>query len=69
MDLQQILLAGGLVVGGVVWYFVYVRKRVEDTSALARYRSPPAVEVEVDVDFDIGAGDDAPATRGGGSDD
>ncbi|GGJ07651.1 amino acid transporter [Halobellus salinus] len=69
MDPQQILLAGGLVVGGIVWYFVYVRKRIDDTSALARYRSPPAVEVEVDVDFDIGAGDDAPATRGGDTDD
>ena len=69
MDLQQILLAGGLVVGGVAWYFVYVRKRVDDTSALARYRSPPAVEVEVDVDFDISAGDDAPATHGGDTDD
>ncbi|SDX63564.1 APC family permease [Halobellus clavatus] len=60
MDLQQILLAGTLVVAGIVWYFVYVRKRVEDTSALAQYRSPPAVEVEVAVDFDVGP-DDIPA--------
>jgi amino acid transporter len=69
MALQQILLAGGLVVGGVVWYLVYVRKRVDDTSALATYRSPPAVEVEVDVDFDIQP-TDGPATtpEGGGAD-
>ncbi|MFD1685411.1 APC family permease [Halobellus litoreus] len=67
MDLQQILLAGALVVGGVVWYVVYVRKRVEDTSALARYRSPPDVEVEVEVDFDLST-DEAAAARGGGSD-
>jgi amino acid transporter len=68
MDLQQILLAGGLVLGGVAWYFVYVRRRVEDTSALAQYRSPPAVEVEVDVDFGFEPGDSAPAVHGGGSD-
>ncbi|MFB6228822.1 MAG: APC family permease, partial [Halobacteriales archaeon] len=69
MELQQILLAGGLVVGGVVWYFAYVRKRVDDTSALANYRSPPAVEVEVEVDFDVEAGD-GPATspEGAGAD-
>ncbi len=53
MDLRQILLAGVLVVGGVVWYLVYVRKRVDDTSALGQYRSPPAVEAEVDVEFDF----------------
>ncbi|MFB6297442.1 MAG: APC family permease [Salinirussus sp.] len=53
MGLQQIALASALVVGGVVWYFVYVRERVEDTSALARYRSPPAVDVEVEVDFEL----------------
>jgi amino acid transporter len=69
MELQQILLAGGLVVGGVVWYFVYVRKRVEDTSALATYRSPPAVEVEVEVDFDATGGDGSAAPpEGAGAD-
>ncbi|MFB6243844.1 MAG: APC family permease [Halobaculum sp.] len=67
MDPQQILLAGALVLGGVVWYFVYVRDRVEDTSALAQYRSPPAVEVEVEVDFGIeaDAGSGESVGRGG----
>jgi amino acid transporter len=69
MELQQILLAGGLVVGGVVWYFGYVRKRVDDTSALAMYRSPPAVEVEVEVDFDVETdGGTATTPEGAGTD-
>ncbi|MFD1597907.1 APC family permease [Halobellus rarus] len=67
MDLQQILLAGALVVAGVVWYLAYVRKRVEDTSALARYRSPPDVEVEVEVDFDLST-DDGATTQERGTD-
>jgi len=62
MTLQQILLAAGLVLGGVIWYFVYVRKRVDDTSALGQYRSPPEMEVEVDLDSE------APATEGVGAD-
>jgi len=68
MDLQQILLAGALVLGGVAWYFLYVRERVEDTSALAQYRSPPEVEIEVEVDFDIEARDSATASRETGAD-
>ena len=63
MDLQQILLAGGLVLGGIVWYVLYVRNRVEDTSALAFYRSPPAVEAEVEVDF--GGENDSESTAEG----
>lgn len=68
MDPQQILLAGALVIGGVVWYFVYVRKRVEDTSALAQFRSPPAVDVEVDVEFDVETSESTAPTHGGGAD-
>ncbi|WP_458191092.1 APC family permease [Haladaptatus sp. NG-WS-4] len=48
MELQQILLAGSLVVAGAAWYLLFVRKRVDDTSALHRYRSPTTVEVEVE---------------------
>ncbi|RLM57004.1 amino acid permease [Halobellus sp. Atlit-31R] len=69
MDPQQILLAGALVLGGVIWYLVYVRKRVDDTSALAQYRSPPAVEVEVEVDFDVNDDEPVTATEGAGTDD
>jgi amino acid transporter len=68
MATQQILLAGGLVVGGIVWYFIYVRKRVDDTSALAQYRSPPAVETEVEVEFDL-SDIEGSRTEGAGVDD
>ena len=59
MELPEVLLAAGLVVGGVVWYVLYVRRRVVDTSALAMYRGTVPLEVEVDVEFDF----DAPANR------
>jgi amino acid transporter len=68
MALQQILLAGGLVVGGGIWYLVYVRTRVDDTSALATYRSPPAVEVEVEVDFEVTGGGRATKPEGASTD-
>lgn len=67
MALQQILLAGGLVVGGIVWYLIYVRSRVDDTSALAQYRSPPAVEAEVEIEFDF-EGDSVKPAKGAGVD-
>lgn len=53
MDPQQILLTGALVGAGIIWYVIYVRQQVTDTSALARYRSALDVEVEADVDFDF----------------
>jgi hypothetical protein len=59
MDVQEVLLAAGLVVGGVVWYVLYVRRRVVDTSALAMYRGAVPLEIEVEVEFDF----DAPAKR------
>ncbi|MBS3761299.1 APC family permease [Halodesulfurarchaeum sp.] len=68
MALQQILLAGGLIVGAVVWYAIYVRPRVDDTSALATYRSPPAVEVEVEVNFNVTGDGRASTLEGGGTD-
>jgi amino acid transporter len=75
MRAQQVLLAGGVVLLGVVWYYVYVRDRVDDTSALGRYRSGPELEVEADVEFDLGVarerdGDaDRPASGEVGTDD
>lgn len=60
MEAPEILLAAGLVGGGIAWYFLYVRRRIEDTSALALYRGTGPVEVEVEVEFDF----DAPPTHG-----
>jgi len=59
MEPPEVLLAAGLVVGGVAWYLLYVRRRVVDTSALALYRGAVPLDVEVEVEFDF----DAPATR------
>lgn len=52
METVEILLAVGLVVGSVVWYLVYVRPRVKDTSALAVLRNPETVESEVELESD-----------------
>ncbi len=68
MAVQEILLAAVLVVGGIGWYLLYVRKRVKDTSALGQSRSPPAIEAEVEVEFDFPA-DSATSPEGVGPDD
>jgi amino acid transporter len=65
MQPQQILLAAGVAALGVLWYFGYARARVEDDSALRRYRSPLAVEAEVEVQFDAESGDGAASTSEG----
>jgi amino acid transporter len=65
MEPQQILLAGGVAGLGALWYFGYARTRVEDDSALRRYRSSPAVEAEVEVQFDVGTDEGAPSTTEG----
>jgi amino acid transporter len=61
MELPEVLLAAGLVVGGIVWYVLYVHRRVVDTSALAMYRGAVPLEIEVEVEFDF----DGPAKRAG----
>lgn len=65
MALQQILLAAGLVVVGAGWYLLYVRKHVDDTSALKEYRTPPVVDVEVDVDFEFESTDHSSTSASG----
>jgi amino acid transporter len=50
MDPIETALGFTFVAVSVVWYLVYVRPRVEDTSALAAYRNPEMVESEVDLE-------------------
>ncbi|WP_372911517.1 APC family permease [Salinigranum sp.] len=70
MEPQQILLAGGVAALGVLWYLGYARPRVENDSALHRYRSSPAVEAEVEVDFGVESGfETGPGPDGVGTDD
>jgi len=59
MQLSEILLATGVVAGGAIWYVLYVRHRVVDTSALAVYRGAVPLEIEVEVEFDF----DTPSKR------
>jgi amino acid transporter len=69
MEPQQILLAGGVAGLGVLWYVGYARTRVEDDSALGRYRSPSAVEAEVEVHFDVEDDETSSGSGGVGVDD
>lgn len=50
MEWTEILLGLVFVLIGVGWYVGYVRSRVDDGSALARYRNPTSVEVEASTE-------------------
>lgn len=59
MELIEILLGLALILVSIGWYVLYVRPRVTDRSALARYRDPASVEVEATTDAGDGTEGDA----------